>query len=140
MNWPIRFLIPLFLILAAAQIGRLQAQETRADLSRLVIVGDSISAGYQNSCLEHTLQPNGYATLLAQQAGVELPLPLISAPGFPPCLVLRSIDPLLIERISPIPGWRIDESIKAYNLSVPGGRVVDAIKSLPDDEFHGRFE
>ncbi len=44
MNWSIRFLIPLFLILAAAQIGRFQAQETRADLSRLVIVGDSVSA------------------------------------------------------------------------------------------------
>ncbi len=139
MNWPIRFLIPLFLILAAAQVGRLQAQEIRAGLSRLVIVGDSISAGYQNSCLEHTQQPNGYATLLAQQAGVELPLPLISTPGFPPCLVLHSIDPLIIQRISPVPGLRIDQTVQAYNLSVPGIRVVDALKKIPDDDFHQEF-
>ncbi len=43
MNWPIRFLIPLFLILAAAQIGRLQAEGPTADFPQFVIVGDSVS-------------------------------------------------------------------------------------------------
>lgn len=145
MNWPIRFLIPLFLILAAAQIGRLQAEELdddrdRADLSRLVIVGDSISAGHQNSCLLDTQQPNSYASLLARQARVDLPLPLMDGPGLPPCLELVSLDPLIIERSSIYPGLRIDPTVQAYNLSVPGMRIVDALKKIPDDEFHGLFD
>ena len=44
MNWSIRFLIPLFLILAAAQIGRLQAEKPTADFPQFVVVGDSVSA------------------------------------------------------------------------------------------------
>lgn len=139
MNWPIRFLIPLFLILAAAQIGRLQAQEPAADLSTLVIVGDSISAGHQNSCLLHTQQPNSYASLIARQAGVELPLPLIAVPGLPPCLEIIGLDPLEIGRSSLYPGDRIDPTVPAYNLSVPGMRIVDAVLTEFSDDFREQF-
>lgn len=139
MNWPIRFLIPLFLVALAAQIGRLQADEVPADLSNLVIVGDSISAGYQNSCLVHTQQPNGYASLLAKQAGIDLTLPLVEEPGLPPCLELVSLDPPVIIRPTVYPGFRIDPSVQAHNLSVPGMRIVDALKDVPDDTFHDIF-
>ncbi|MDX1527291.1 MAG: hypothetical protein R3337_01615, partial [Gammaproteobacteria bacterium] len=144
MNWPIRFLIPLFLILAAAQIGRLQADERDddvrgADLSRLVIVGDSISAGHQNSCLLNTQQPNSYASLLARQARVDLPLPLMGAPGLPPCLELASLDPLIIERSSVYPGFRIDPTVQAFNLSVPGMRIVDAQGTAFPSDFREQF-
>lgn len=35
MNWPIRLLIPLFLVLAAAQIGRLQSEGFNANFQQL---------------------------------------------------------------------------------------------------------
>ncbi|HSS63501.1 MAG TPA: hypothetical protein VLS27_03645 [Gammaproteobacteria bacterium] len=75
MNRPIRFLIPLFLILAAAQIGRLKAQESAADLPRLVIDGNRISAALEDGCLLHTQKPDRCRNLIARQAGVELPRP-----------------------------------------------------------------
>ena len=54
MNWLIKFLSPLFLLALTAVAERAGAQEVTADLSRLVIVGDSISAGHQSSCLLET--------------------------------------------------------------------------------------
>lgn len=58
MNWPIRFLIPLFLILAAAQIGRLQAEGPTANFQQLETIGDSVSASrtdkiYRGDSLNH---------------------------------------------------------------------------------------
>src|SRR5262245_33892865 len=54
--------------------------EKRPDL---VVVGDSLSAGFQNDSLHELQQPHGYAKLIAESAGVDLVLPLIGAPGFP---------------------------------------------------------
>ena len=57
--------------------------QKKADLTKLVVVGDSLSAGYQNSQLIETSQIHGYANVIATQAGVDLNLPLLPAPGFP---------------------------------------------------------
>src|SRR5579864_4034972 len=62
----------------------------RADLSRLVIIGDSLSAGFQNDSLLDSQQPHGYASLIAAQANVSLALPLIAPPGIPNVLELVS--------------------------------------------------
>ena len=66
----------LFMALATLAISTAaEARERRrADLSRLVVVGDSISAGHQNSSLMAAQQVNRYASLIARQAGVELTL------------------------------------------------------------------
>ncbi|HXH85001.1 MAG TPA: SGNH/GDSL hydrolase family protein [Candidatus Tectomicrobia bacterium] len=104
-----------------------------ADLSRLVVVGDSLSAGYQNGSLLGTQQPHGYANLVAAQAGVELPLPLIAAPGIPPVLQLVATTPLPI--VVPAPGTstgRIDPLVQAMNLAVPGATVGAALRDRPD--------
>ena len=74
-------LVASWLPLSISDSGAASHQE--ADLSRLVVVGDSLSAGFQNGSLLGSQQVNGYASLLANQAGVDLPLPLIAAPGIP---------------------------------------------------------
>jgi len=51
----------------------------KADLSRLVVVGDSLSAGFQNGSLLDSQQVHGYANLVAQQAGANLRLPYCTA-------------------------------------------------------------
>ena len=56
--------------------------QKRANLERLVVVGDSLSSGFQNDSLLDSQQVHGYANLIAQQAQTNLPLPLIS---FPDC-------------------------------------------------------
>ena len=80
-----RLMLVLGLISAAALTSPSRAQDRdddqprhKADLSRLVVVGDSLSAGFQNDSLLDLQQPHGYASLVAAQARVPLWLPLIA--------------------------------------------------------------
>lgn len=103
------------------------------DLSRMVVIGDSLSAGFQNYALYDGSgspsgtsatpggQTYGFAAQIAAQAGVDLHLPLISLPGLPPVLVLagppHGIDTEL-ERPTYV-GSRTT-AVQTRNLSVPG--------------------
>src|SRR5438067_12216580 len=62
------------------------------DLSKLIFVGDSLTAGYQNFSLLGSQQVHGYAAVIAQQAGA-LSVPLMAAPGVPNVLQLVSFGP-----------------------------------------------
>ena len=77
-SFPVAFLAAAALTATPALIA-----QKKADLTNLVVVGDSLSAGYQNSQLIETSQVHGYANVVATQAGVDLNLPLLPAPGFP---------------------------------------------------------
>src|SRR5437764_13628509 len=76
-----------------ASMASVSYAQKQVDLSRLVVVGDSLSAGFQNGSLLDSQQPHGYASLVAKQARVDLPLPLIAAPGIPNVLTLLSAGP-----------------------------------------------
>jgi GDSL-like Lipase/Acylhydrolase len=106
------------------------------DLSRLVVVGDSLSAGYQNGSLLDSQQVNGFASVVARQAGVPLPLPLIAAPGIPNVLTLvePGPPPILGEMPGVSPG-RVNPTVQPMNLAVPGQRVKDALTVRPDLDF-----
>src|ERR1039458_9570765 len=58
-----------------------------------VVIGDSLSAGFQNGSLLDSQQPNGWASLVAKQANFSLALPLIFSPGVPAVLQLVSLGP-----------------------------------------------
>jgi hypothetical protein len=108
------------------------ARERRPDFSRLVVIGDSLSAGFQNGSLLGEQQVNGYAKLVADQAGADLPLPEIAHPGIPNVLTL--VDPGPPPVIVPMPGvspGRVDPLVQPMNLAVPGARVADALATRP---------
>jgi lysophospholipase L1-like esterase len=105
----------------------------QGSLGQLVIVGDSLSAGFQNFSLYDSDsapgipvggQKHGYAALIAQQAGANLKLPLISYPGIPPVLTIDASGN--ITRGGSI-GGREDPTVQTLNLSVPGFTVADAL-------------
>lgn len=102
----------------------------RADLSRLVVVGDSLAAGYQNSSLVLTHQGDGLASLVAAQAGVDLPLPLIGEPGIPPELYVNPATGRIERR--PGFGWRVNPQVQAFNLAVPGVNAAAAVDAEAD--------
>jgi hypothetical protein len=86
--YPHRFdrwrLLPLLFVAAGGLNGNSAlAAEKKASLSNFVVAGDSLSAGYQNSQLIDTSQIHGYANVIAQQARVDLNLPLLPPPGYP---------------------------------------------------------
>lgn len=125
--------IGLALVLTVLLAGAVAAPAwERADLSRLVVVGDSLSAGMQNGSLHAALQVHGYASVVAAQAGVELPLPLIAPPGIPTALTLVDPGPPPILGLEPgISVGRLDPTVQPMNLAVPGARVQDALATRP---------
>src|SRR4051812_32418704 len=61
-----------------------QKLSSKPDLSTLVVMGDSLSAGVQNISLEGSQQSHGYATVIAEQAKLSnYVMPLILPPGMP---------------------------------------------------------
>lgn len=121
----------LFATLSAAAF----AQQT-VDLSRIVVIGDSLSAGFQNGSLFDLQQPNGYASLIAIQVGTTLDLPLIASPGIPNVLTLLSPGPppVIIPALGMSTG-RDDPTVQATDLAVPGANVQDALTTRPTPAF-----
>ena len=121
----------LALVLATAVLPA--RAQNGADLTRLVVVGDSLSAGFQNGSLLDTQQVHGYANLVAKQAGTPLPLPLILPPGIPNVLELLSLGPPpVIVRAPPPPSLgRENPLVQAFDLAVPGANVQDALTTRP---------
>ena len=128
------FILPSFILALATAIAPLAlAESPKADLSRLVVVGESLSAGFQNGSLLANQQVYGYASVVARQAEVPLPLPLIAAPGIPN--VLTIVDPGPPPVIDSVPGistGRVDPTVQPFNLAVPGANVADALHERPD--------
>jgi len=128
-------------VLAGAFSSPARAQEARPDfffgshkanLSNIVVVGDSLSAGFQSDSLLDTAQPHGWAAVLAAQAHTPLVLPLIAPPGIPSVLELLSIGPPPL--IEPTPGTspgRDDPFVQATDLAVPGAELQDVLTTAP---------
>jgi lysophospholipase L1-like esterase len=125
-------LIGVAVLLTVFASAALPAHGQTANLSRLVVVGDSLLAGFQNGSLRGSQQVHGIAAVIARQAGVPLAQPLIGEPGIPNALQLISVGPPLV--IAPLPGQsvgRIDYFTQPTNLSVPGHTVADALSLRP---------
>jgi phospholipase/lecithinase/hemolysin len=125
-------LAALLLVLAAPAWA---ASGRRADLSRLVVIGDSLAAGYQNSSLVLTHQPDGFASLVAAQAGVELPLPLIGEPGIPPELFVDPGTGQIVRKDGF--GWRVNPQVQAFDLAVPASNAADSVEGEADGMVNG---
>lgn len=127
------------LLIALVALGLPAQAQKPADLSRLVVVGDSLSAGFQNGSLLDTQQVHGYANLIAQQAGTNLNLPLIAFPGIPNVLELVSIGPPPIIVMAPgMSTGRENPFLQTLDLAVPGANLHDALftnPSFPVDDF-----
>jgi lysophospholipase L1-like esterase len=106
--------------LAVGPCGILSAAgNQKADLSRLVIVGDSLGAGFQNGQLIETGQVHGYGNVIATQAGVSLNQPLLPSPGYPQITVEQGF--ALMTGFVPIPRLNTNQT---FDLAVPGFTVA----------------
>ena len=103
-----------------------------APFSTVLVLGDSISAGFQNGSLLDTQQPNGWASLVAKQAGFRLRLPLITHPGLPSVyeLIAGTLPPELYQE----PGYSVtrdNPDQQVDDLAVPGFEVNDLLNTAP---------
>jgi lysophospholipase L1-like esterase len=135
--------------LALSSVSGFAAPKPKAgalDLSKLVVVGDSLSAGVQNFSLLDSQQPFGYANVVAQQAGATLVLPLIPAPGAPNVLHLNNPGPPpdITPELGSLPLIPRDNPNQLpTNVAVPGVTVGQALtlrpnpNAAPDDAVAG---
>jgi len=109
-----------------------------ADFTRYVAVGDSITAGFMSGSLYQAAQSRSYPALIYRQAtgkttGFEQPL--VSSPGIPAQLELKSLAPQLV--IGPKAGSGAPLNLnlaRPYdNLAVPGARVHDTVATVTDN-------
>lgn len=97
-----------------------------------VVIGDSLSAGFQNGSLLDTQQPNGWASLVAKQGGWNLTLPLVAPPGAPAVLQLVSVGPPPVtKQESGTSSGRDNSDAQPYDLAVPGHLLNDLIGRTP---------
>jgi hypothetical protein len=131
---PRRFLLSLVFVSLIAHVP-LRAEDRNAPPppERLVVVGDSLSAGVQNFSLLFSQQPHGYASVIAKQAGWPLTLPLVPYPGAPNVLHLVQKSPPVVE---PVKGTllfpRLNPFVQPTNIAVPGLTVTSALALRPD--------
>lgn len=119
-------------LLVGAGSGLL-AQPAPPSFKNLVAVGDSLTAGFQNGSLNLEGQANAYPTLVARQVGTYHFLALITKPGIPNELVLRSPGPPpVVEPVAGPRGTRSFPLIVPQNLAIPGQTTRDALTRRPD--------
>lgn len=103
-----------------------------------VSIGDSLTAGFISGGLIAEVQENSYPSLIFQAATGDpaafFEQPLVSAPGIPALLQLRSISPLIVTAAS---GRGVPLNLtlpRPYNnLAVPGAEVSDALRTVTDN-------
>jgi len=102
------------------------------NFSNTVVIGDSLSAGFQNDSLLDSQQPNGWESLVATHAGFTLTLPLIASPGVPNVEQLTSVGPpAVITTASGTSSGRDNPSQQPTDLAVPGHKLNDLINDAP---------
>ncbi|HET7510626.1 MAG TPA: SGNH/GDSL hydrolase family protein, partial [Solirubrobacterales bacterium] len=107
-----------------------------ADFTRYVAIGDSLTAGYQSGGLAQASQRNSYPILIYRQAtgqSTGFEQPLVSDPGLPAQMELRSLSPLFIAPKAGT-GQPLNLNLpRPYNnLAVPGANVHDVVATVTD--------
>jgi lysophospholipase L1-like esterase len=109
----------------------------QVDFTRYVSFGDSLTAGFVSGSLNRAFQVNSYPALIFRagtgtSTGFEQPL--VTEPGIPAILTLRSLSPLTI---APVAGIGAPANLtlgRVYNnLAVPGARLHDFVATTTDN-------
>jgi lysophospholipase L1-like esterase len=132
-------------LLAAATL--LAATDVSAErvfrLRRLVIVGDSLLAGYSSSGFVRfgrAGQVDSAPAFIARRAHVRLPQPLMDRPGVPPQLRIvdddrdGTLDPGEVRMTSTGIGFRADPDVQVRNLAVPGEDTASVFEEIAAED------
>lgn len=114
-----------------SEVGTPPSLGVQADFSRIVAIGNSITAGYQDGALFEGAQQYSYVNLIVKQINslgknITFVQPLISEPGIGQRLYLKSLSPLQLEQRL-VTGAPKNSAHPApfNNLAVPGAILYD---------------
>ncbi|MEW6730113.1 MAG: SGNH/GDSL hydrolase family protein [Acidobacteriota bacterium] len=130
-----------FLLMLCALIFSASANAqnpNKIDLSRLAVLGDSLSQAYHNGVLHDDALARNYVMLLGKQAGIEIRQITVPEPGgYGSRFELRDPNgPLNFLNLGvppqPVTMTRSNSSVRVNNLAVGGARLRDIINERPD--------
>ena len=139
-------LLPLAAVLIALVATDASAGVRR--LRRLVVVGDSVLAGFGSGSLVGMGQPgqvDGAAAFVARRAHVKLPLPLMTRPGVPAALTIvdenrnGTLDRGEVRRQDSGLGFRDDPDKQVRNLAVPGEDSASVFEKISSADIAGEL-
>jgi lysophospholipase L1-like esterase len=101
-----------------------------ADFSSFVVIGNSITSGYQSNSLFKSAQENSFGNLIAGQVKTNFVQPLISDPGTGNRIELISVDPFRPQvNLNKGAALLPDYSSSYNNLGVPGAYTYDVVNA-----------
>lgn len=108
----------------------LNGKSGNADLSKMVSLGNSLTAGYQSGTLYISATQYAYPYLIAKQAGVEISGIAVSDPGLGGRLEIKSLSPFTLFT-NPKQGTVLNANYPApfQNLGVPGALAYDVLQA-----------
>jgi len=140
--------IRISILLLAGMLVATPADAAIRRLRRMVVVGDSVLAGFSSGgFIAHGNggQVDSAPAFVARRARVALPQPLMSGPGVPPQLVIDDgngngvLDPGEVHRTDDSIGFRARPVRVARNLAIPGEDMVSVFDEIRPDVIASRL-
>jgi lysophospholipase L1-like esterase len=139
--------IVAFAVLSIA-IAVLPSDAARPRFRRIVVVGDSLLAGFGSGGYVDRGRPgqeDSAAKVFARRARAALPLPRIGRPGFPPQLTIEddnrngALDPGEVRRSVTGLGFRTNPDTRVRNLAVPGEDLTSVFEEISPGDVARRI-
>ena len=136
--------IPFFFTLALLAMSAAGAEAASARLKRMVVIGDSILAGYSSGGFVESGaagQVHSAPAFVARRARVKLRQPLMERPGVPPPYRIDDgngngvLDAGEISRKVDGIGFRDDPDVRVRNLAVPGEDIQSVFEGVRPQEI-----
>jgi lysophospholipase L1-like esterase len=108
----------------------LNGKSGNADLSRFVVIGNSLAAGYQSAALYESAQIYSFGNLLAKQVNTKFEMPLISDPGTGGRMeiqALTSTGALIVNNPATGLPKNLNYPAPYNNLGIPGALTYDVL-------------
>ena len=129
--------VVLAALLIASPCGPASGQGGGPNESKIVSLGDSLTAGFQDGALYAAGQQTGYVVHVARSMNTEIALPLMAAPGIPTPdartgqgLMVQQPDTCALSGFVLATGrttGRVDPTVPAMNIAVPGHTMSEAV-------------
>ena len=134
-NYTLTIICCFFIFIGCADRSEINSPEKvstgEANFNKFVAIGNSLTAGMQNSSLYENAQQYSFGNLIAKQVGVEFQQPIISDPGIGGRIEIKSLDPFStktqpLNAGSPL---NLDYAGIYNNLGIPGAFLEDILSA-----------